>query len=160
MQVKGILDEDFVNFRLPSMYIAFPKCDFKCDKECGQKVCQNSALVSSPNIDIPMKKIITRYKNNEISKAIVCAGLEPFDTFEVLKKFCYEVRRAYIKDPIVIYTGYEKEEIIDKVNELVLVASPNLIIKYGRFIPNQKGYDNLLLGVKLASSNQWAERYE
>ena len=50
--------------------------------------------------------------------------------------------------------------VMDKVNELVLVASPNLIIKYGRFIPNQKGYDNLLLGVKLASPNQWAERYE
>ena len=41
MLVKGIIDEDFINYKKPSMYIASSKCSFKCDKECGRAVCQN-----------------------------------------------------------------------------------------------------------------------
>lgn len=160
MKTLGIIDEDFVNYKLPSMYVAFPRCSFKCDKECGKIICQNSGLANQKTIDFPIEKIVKRYKTNEISKAIVLAGLEPFDSFESLKMLCYEMRKAYIKDPIVIYTGYNKEEIIDKVNELVLLGAPNLIIKYGRFIPDNEPYYNEILGVKLASKNQWAERYK
>ena len=39
MLVKGIIDEDFVNYKKPSMYIAMPNCSFKCDKDCGRAVC-------------------------------------------------------------------------------------------------------------------------
>ena len=38
MKVKNLLDEDFVNFKKPSMFIATSKCDFKCEKECGEKI--------------------------------------------------------------------------------------------------------------------------
>ena len=31
MVVKGIVDEDFVNYKVPSMTIMFPYCDFKCE---------------------------------------------------------------------------------------------------------------------------------
>ena len=41
MFVKGIIDEDFVNYKKPVMYIAFPCCSFKCDKENGARYCQN-----------------------------------------------------------------------------------------------------------------------
>ena len=34
----------------------------------------------------------------------------------------------------------------------------NIIIKFGRFIPNQQSHYDAVLGIKLASSNQYAER--
>ena len=34
--LKGIIDEDFVNYRVPSMTLMFPKCSFKCEKEYGE----------------------------------------------------------------------------------------------------------------------------
>ena len=35
MIVKGIITEDFVNYKEPCMTIEFPYCDFKCDRENG-----------------------------------------------------------------------------------------------------------------------------
>ena len=56
MIVKNILDEDFVNYKKPSMLIAFPSCSFKCERDCGKRVCQNSTLAVSPshNVAYPM----------------------------------------------------------------------------------------------------------
>ena len=34
---KCIVPTDFLNYKKPSMYIAFPFCSFKCEKECGIK---------------------------------------------------------------------------------------------------------------------------
>ena len=34
----------------------------------------------------------------------------------------------------------------------------NIIIKYGRFIPNHKPHNDEVLGINLASDNQYAER--
>ena len=56
MKIKGLIDEDWVNYKKPSMYIAFPRCSFKCDKECGRQVCQNSALANEKNIEIIILK--------------------------------------------------------------------------------------------------------
>ena len=36
--VKGIIFEDFVNYKKPSMVIEMPYCDFKCDKEYGSQI--------------------------------------------------------------------------------------------------------------------------
>ena len=52
MILKGLIDEDFINYKKPSMVLEFPYCTFKCDKECGRQVCQNSDLASAPNIEI------------------------------------------------------------------------------------------------------------
>jgi len=35
MIIKGLIDEDFVNYKKPSMTIMMPYCTFKCDKEYG-----------------------------------------------------------------------------------------------------------------------------
>lgn len=158
MIVKDILDEDFVNYKKPSMMIAFPYCSFKCDKECGRAVCQNSPLANEPNIEIGTEQIIERYLNNGITEAIVCAGLEPFDTFNDLDKFLLYLRDEYhCNDDVVIYTGYTKEEIpqnwMDKLSNYI-----NIIIKYGRYIPDQEPHYDEVLGVNLASDNQYAER--
>ena len=112
MIIKGLIDEDFVNYKKPAMVIEFPYCTFKCDKECGQSVCQNSALVNEPNIEIDYDKLLTRYINNPITKAIVMQGLEPFDSFSDVMNLILWLRVKYkCLDDIVIYTGYTKEEI-------------------------------------------------
>ena len=85
MVIKQLLDEDFVNYKKPSMFIGFPSCTWKCDRECGKKVCQNGTLATTPNIEIGVDTIINRYINNPITKAVVCGGLEPIDTWDDLQ---------------------------------------------------------------------------
>ena len=155
MKVIDIIDEDFINYKKPCMTIMMPYCTFKCDKECGKQVCQNSDLASAKKINIPIKEIINRYLNNDISEAIVFQGLEPFDSFYQVLDFIKKFRQAY-NDDIVIYTGYNKEEI--KWYLTFLKNFDNIIIKYGRFIPNQEQHYDEVLGVNLASNNQYAER--
>ena len=58
MVIKQLLDEDFVNYKKPSMFIGFPSCTWKCDRECGKKVCQNGTLATTPNIEIGVDTII------------------------------------------------------------------------------------------------------
>jgi organic radical activating enzyme len=151
MKVKRIMDEDFVNYRVPSMYIGFPHCSFKC----GSNLCQNSSLARSKDIEFTYKEIVDRYKSNDITRAIVCAGLEPFDNFEWLINLVFEFRKE-TEDDIVIFTGYYKNEIQEEINELIKYK--NIIIKYGRFIPNQEKHYDEILGIYLVSDNQYAEK--
>jgi hypothetical protein len=156
MKIKGIIHEDFVNYKKPSMVVEFPYCDFKCDKECGQEVCQNSSLIKSPTHDVPVDKIVLSYLNNSITKALVCQGLEPFDSKEDLYQLI-KFFRKYADDDIVIYTGYTEEELFFDIEFLKRVYK-NIIVKFGRFIPNQPSYYDEVLGVFLASSNQYAKK--
>lgn len=153
--VKGIQDEDFVNYRKPSLFIAFPKCNWKCEKECGMRVCQNSTLATAKNVAISSYEIFKRYMDNPITSAIVCGGLEPFDSFNDLWQLV-TVIRSTIDDDIVIYTGYNKDEIQWEVNELKFFK--NIVIKFGRYVPGHKSHYDEVLGVHLASDNQFAER--
>ena len=155
MIIKQLLDEDFINYKKPSMFIGFPSCSWKCDKECGMQVCQNSALASSPIKDIGFKTIVNRYINNPITSSVVCGGLEPFDTWDDLYVLITYLR-LLTQDDIVIYTGYYKEEIEVYIDELKVF--PNIIIKFGRYIPDQEKHYDEVLGVYLASDNQYAER--
>lgn len=157
MIIKTLRTEWFQDYKKPSMFIAFPHCSFKCEKECKEKVCQNSSLANSGDIDYNIDFIIEKYKSDPITKAIVCGGLDPMDSFNELYEFIYTLRHNYsISDTVVIYTGYYKEEIIDKVEKLK--SMENIIVKFGRYIPRQnKKYDELL-GVWLASDNQYAEK--
>lgn len=157
MKVKGIIDEDFINYKKPSMIIEFPYCNFKCDKECGRAVCQNSPLTKIPNIEISYQKLAERYLNNGITEAIICQGLEPLDSFDELYEFILLLRdEYYCNDDIIIYTGYNKEEISDYIKKLSLLM--NIIIKYGRYIPDHVPHRDNILGVDLASDNQYAEK--
>ena len=156
MEIKGIIHEDFVNYKMCSMTIAMPYCTFKCDKECGIDVCQNSKLAKEPTIDIPAAKIIEQYLHNPLSHAIVFQGLEPFDSYNDLYYFIYALRFVFKNDdPVVIYTGYNKDEILSKIDDLRKFS--NIIIKFGRYIPDQKPHYDEILGVNLASDNQYAE---
>ena len=156
MEIKGIIHEDFVNYKVCSMTIAMPYCTFKCDKECGSNVCQNSKLAKDPTLDIPAAKIIDQYLYNPLSHAIVFQGLEPFDSYNDIYYFIYALRFIFKNnDPVVIYTGYNKDEILSKIEDLRKFS--NIIIKFGRYIPGQKPHYDEILGVNLASDNQYAE---
>lgn len=155
MVIKELRDEDFVNYKKPSMFIAFPSCSWKCEKECGMRVCQNSALAQAPNIEIDDRYIIGRYLKNPITKAIVLGGLEPFDSWIDMCELIDTIRQL-TDDDIIIYTGYRADEIACRTYWLGNKYK-NIIVKFGRFIPDQeKRYDEVL-GVELASSNQYAE---
>lgn len=155
MVIKGVTAEDFSNYKKPSMFIAFPRCGFKCDIECGVQVCQNGALAKAPDIDVDVDKIVKAYLSNPITKAVVCGGLDPFDSWSDLLLFIEKFRKKS-QDDIVIYTGYNKEEIDNKIN--ILERYDNIVVKFGRYIPGcEKHYDEVL-GVELASPNQRAER--
>lgn len=151
MKIKGLITEDFVNYKKASMTIIFPYCTFKC----GKDYCQNSPLTKSPIIEISIDDLVNRYNNNPITEAVVMQGLEPFDSWSDLKEFIKKIRE-YNNDDIVIYTGYNKDEVIEYVKELSVY--PNIIVKFGRYIPNQDGHYDDVLGVHLASNNQYAER--
>ena len=152
MTIKELKDEDFVNYKKPSMFIAFPSCTFKCEVECGEHCCQNSVLAQSPNLNIAIDSLIERYLNNPITKSVVCGGLEPLDSWDELQNFIM-LFRYWSADEIVIYTGYKEEEIQDKINWLK-IYSP-IVIKVGRYVPNQTPHYDDVLGVKLASDNQY-----
>ena len=151
MKIKGLITEDFVNYKKASMTIIFPYCTFKC----GEDYCQNSPLTKSPIIEISIDDLVNRYNNNPITEAIVMQGLEPFDSWSDLKEFVKKLRE-YNNDDIIIYTGYNKDEVIKYIKDLSVY--PNIIVKFGRYIPNQEKHYDDVLGVYLASNNQYAER--
>lgn len=155
LHLLGIIDEDFVNYKVPSMVLEFPTCDFKCNKDAGRIVCQNMDSVEDDWIRIDVSSLCNRYIKNPISKAVVCQGFEPMDSFFELYEFIKWLRRR-CDDDVVIYTGYNKDEILDKIS--MLKKYSNIIIKYGRYIPDQDPHFDEILGVKLASDNQYAER--
>ena len=77
------------------------------------------------------------------------------DTFDDLLHFIAKFRQE-TDDDIIIYTGYNKEEVADKI--AALSSFSNIIIKFGRYIPNSKSRYDEVLGVTLASKNQYAEK--
>ena len=156
MKLKGLIDYDVCNYKIPSMFLIFPNCTFKCDVECGRPICQNSALAHEPTINVRTNTIIQRYIENPLTHAVVCGGLEPFDSWPNLRYFI-SLFRYFSNDPIVIYTGYKEEELTEIIP--VLQEFDNIIVKYGRFIPDSPHIFDALLGVELASDNQYAREY-
>ena len=159
MIVKGINYEDFLQYKKVSAFIICPFCDFKCDIEAGSQICQNSSLAKAETFDVETETLIKNYLDNPISKSIVFGGLEPLTdkTFIEILNFIDLLRNKYnCQDDIVIYTGYYKEEVMDKIEELK--KYDNIIVKFGRFIPNQESHYDENLGITLASENQYAEK--
>lgn len=157
MILKGIIDEDFINYKEASMILEFPKCSFKCDKDCGREVCQNSSLVKEKDIEVDAEKLIKRYLDNFITSAIIMQGLEPFDSYDELKEFIDLLRNKYkCNDSIIIYSGYDEIEIEEKVDELK--SYKNIIIKFGRFVPDRNSVKDRILGIELSSDNQYAKK--
>ena len=155
MKIIDLIDEDFINYKKPSLFLALPFCTFKCEKECGIQCCQNSSLAKQPIIEISTEKLVQRYLQNPISESVVMGGMEPLDSFEDVIEFI-SILRKYSESDVILYTGYYKSEIEDKIEQLQKFS--NIIVKFGRFKPNEPHHIDPILGVELASTNQYAEK--
>lgn len=155
MKIKNIKYEDFIQYKKCSMFIGTCFCDWKCCREAQCDICQNLPLAKSPTIDMDDNKIVQSYLTNPLTEAIVFGGLEPMDQFDELLALI-KLFRKYTNDDIIIYTGYYKEEISEKIFELQ--KRSNIIVKFGRFKPNANHIYDKILGVELSSDNQWAEK--
>lgn len=156
MKLKGIIDYDCTNYKEPTLTLEFPYCDFKCDKLNGCHICQNRALSRAETLEISGEVIWKMYSENPLTKAFCFQGLEPFDSFMDLADLIVFIRKhKQCNDPIIIYTGYNKGE--DQVVEMFLNHYENIIVKWGRYIMGQEPHYDEILGVKLASDNQYAE---
>lgn len=158
MRLRGITFEDFVNYKKPSMFLITCNCDWKCCSEAGisHDVCQNSPLMKSQIREYSDDSIYKAYSGNTIPQAVVIGGLEPMLQFEEIIELIKKFRDNGCEDEFIIYTGYNKNEILSQINELKRFK--NVIVKFGRFVPNRESrYDNIL-GITLVSDNQYAEK--
>lgn len=155
MRIKGLIDEDFVNYKRPSMFISTSICDWKCCKEqhLDVSICQNADIVKQPTIDISADEIFRRYISNPISEVVVFGGLESFMQFDEMYEVIKTFRDNGCNDTIIIYTGYEIEEISEQCDKLKTNFN-NIILKTGRYIPNHQPHYDEILGINLISDNQ------
>lgn len=157
MIIKGIVEEDFSNYKKPSMLIATARCNMKCNVLNGCNICQNNPLLYKPDIQVSNQRLINIYLNNGLTEAIVFGGLDPCDQFAELISFISDFRQVS-NDPIIIYTGYTKEELQLTGQLNMLKVYGGIIVKFGRYMMGCEPHYDELLGVKLASPNQYAER--
>ena len=104
IKLKGVVMEDFINYRLPSMFLISSYCDWKCCREGGfsETVCQNNGIINMPTKEFMYSSLFKAYIVNNISKSIVIGGLEPFKQFDEIYglinyfiwKICSESKRA------------------------------------------------------------------
>lgn len=159
MRVKTIVDEDFVNYKKPSMFIGTISCGGKCCIEGGfpLSVCQNDGWRGCAPINIADEVIVKRYLNNPITKSIVLGGMEPMEQSDEVLTLIKTLRDDYgCHDDVVIYTGYYPDEVTAILEKLQ--SFDNIVVKFGRYIPNIKSRFDDVLGVTLVSENQYAER--
>lgn len=159
MRVKTVVDEDFTNYKKASMFVGTISCGGKCCTEAGLplSVCQNDGWRSCAPIVISDRELCQRYLHNPVTSAIVFGGLEPMEQFGELCKFLFMLRNVFgCSDDVVIYTGYNREEIASQVERLK--EYKNIIIKFGRYRPNEDSHLDETLGIRLASGNQYAEK--
>lgn len=157
MKLKFIKRDDFVNYKKCSMFLGTTSCDWKCCKESNIpcSICQNYPWSNNPIKQFKDEIIIDMYLKDGLEESIVFGGLEPMLQFQELVSFIDKFRKVS-NDDIVIYTGYYKIEIEKEIE--VLKKYKNIIIKFGRYIPNRKSKYDEVLGVTLASDNQYAEK--
>ena len=155
MRVKDVIAEDFLNYKEPAMFITTAMCDWKCCKECGvDNVCQNKELAHTPTKDVPDELLYDLFRSNNITKAVVIGGLEPMLQFEEVLNLIKLFRNSKCNCTFVIYTGYYEQEISEMIDQLR--PEKNIIVKFGRYVPYTKSRFDDVLGVSLASDNQYA----
>ena len=157
IKVKDIQPEVFQDYKKCSLFIGVSKCDFKCCKEVNLpcSICQNSGINNQKDFKLPFEEVLKTYSKSLLNDAIVIGGLEPFLQVDEVYQLCKYLRKKGVYNDIVIYTGYYQEEIcpdtLKKFKEL-----GNIIIKFGRYIPDRPNRFDEVLGITLSSDNQYA----
>ena len=157
MKIRNLMDQDIVNYKKMSMFIATCYCDFKCCKELNLDICicQNSPIAQSKIINMSNERIVKRFMKNKLTHAVVFGGLQPFKQFDEMFQLIKCFRQQTNQD-IVIFTGYYEGEIEEEIQQLKQFE--NIIIKFGRYIPGHEVHFDEVLGVNLASNNQYAKK--
>lgn len=157
MKLKFIKRDDFVNYKKCSMFLGTTSCDWKCCKESNLpcSICQNYPWSNNPIKEFNNKDIINMYLKDGLEESIVFGGLEPMLQFQELVSFIDKFRKVS-EDDIVIYTGYYPVEIEKEIE--ILKKYKNIIVKFGRYVPNRKSRYDEILGITLISDNQYAEK--
>ena len=76
--------------------------------------------------------------------------------FEDIISFVKYFREHGCDDDIVIYTGYYENEIKDKID--ILKQYKNIVVKFGRYIPNDTEHYDSVLGINLANKEQYGKK--
>lgn len=157
IRLRGVVMEDFINYRFPSMFLITSFCDWKCCHEGGfsETICQNNDIIKQPIKEFNNETLFNKYISNDISKSIVVGGLEPLKQFDELYCLIKYFRNNKCFDTFVIYTGFKEDEISKQTK--LLKEFGNIIVKFGRYVPNQNPHYDEILGVYLASDNQYAK---
>lgn len=135
------------NYKKAGLYVPIGiTCTWKCEKCCNVKYRKNDKYILE-NSD----SIINSYKENKLVESLILSGLEPFDNFTQLEVLITEFRNAS-DDDIVIYSGYEEKEITEC---LEVLKGLNIIVKIGRYYPDKSSKFDNILGITLASENQY-----
>ena len=131
IKLKDLIYERFGDYRDPSLFLCAISCNWKCEY------------------------LYKKYIENPITDAIVIGGLEPMLQYKEVIDLIDYFRDNNCDDYFVIYTGYYENEIEDIIN--LLKQRKNIIVKFGRFIPNSKEKYDEVLGVTLSSDNQYGK---
>jgi len=147
-----------------AIYLPTTFCTLKCMTELKQREikleeheeCHNHKLLGCNTIELSTLDIKTKYiDNNPLVECVILSGLDPMDDFDNSIKFIKEFRELDKKMEIVIFTGYEPEEIMDKINLLKEIDNRNITFKFGRFRPDLKPRYDEVGEVTLISGNQY-----
>ena len=117
--------EVFQDYKKSALLLCCVSCDWKCCREAGIS-----------NTD-----------------AIIFGGLEPLLQIEEVCGLIEYLREHNVKKDILIYTGYYLEEIDKSIIERL--KKHHVILKCGRYIPNRPQKFDKILGITLASDNQY-----
>lgn len=146
--------EVFQDYKKSALLFSTCYCDWKCCTELNIdiSVCQNSKISMQREVNLPFHRILDMVRNS-ITDAVIFGGLEPFLQADELVQCIQYLRNNGVKKDIVIYTGYYIEEI--STETLLFLSLNQVILKCGRYIPNRSSKYDEVLGITLASDNQY-----
>lgn len=146
--------EVFQDYKKSALLFSTCYCDWKCCHEAGVDIdiCQNQKIAQQREVILPFESVL-RKVNQSFTDAVIFGGLEPLlQPDEVLQCINYLRCHEVTKD-ILVYTGYYMEEIDEET--LMYLTVCDVILKCGRYIPDRKPKFDAVLGITLASDNQY-----